>query len=1023
MFRKMILVSAVSLALAPSGVVALGLGELTSNSALNQPFLAEIELVNAVPEALDTVKASLASEAEFDKVGAERLFFLTKLRFNPQISEDGRTVLRVTSREPIREPFMDFLVEVTWPEGRLVREYTVLLDPPVKGAEVSRPRIGRPAAAPPGQVRESPATSDVIEVPAAAQQVAFPIVSDPVPSGAGLLRVARSLSPAGATVAQTAMALYRSNQSAFIGGDINGLRAGVTLTLPSAAELFAVTADEAQRRLSLALSGRPVARAPLAPVAETAFAESAARPTTEGGRLRIAAMGQDTEGTSQISSAAVEGAVVVRGEGGTGQAPVEEELLLIRETSESTRQETVELQARLRQLEAQLADIQSLLALRNEELAELRLAEALEAETGQREDVAAERPLASADESTMSEAGAEAAVAQPTQADPSSPTTADPEEAASDVTAGSGAATAASSQPAASESDGAETPSSGDALEGAESPPAAEGEVGREIAEASTAPETAQAGGGGLRSAIGIGIAIIALLGGAALYLARRRRRLANSLQIDSDFAVPAGESATPPELQATAPPVQKDAPRQESVAIEDVAGDVDSDLDDEDDVAIATPEVVSSRPFDDDSDVDVFSEADIYIAYGRYREAEALLQDEIARSPGRLDLQFKLAEALYGMKNYDSFISLLGKMRAAGADEASPEQWRRLSAMQASLQQAPQETAQDKTPRSGESPRQNAPPRPGPAAKAAPPVSDSPASEGVARPLGGAAQGASATVGRGGPRPALDDVAVETPKEGRAETRGESSDKARPAATRRAEGGGFADLDLDLDNLVGSVSDHDIGGGAAAEVPAYGPVAKAPTDEADEDSGVRFDLRDEELRGSGPGLRLTSDAESADPRDRDAQAPGSGLQGLSTGRVKSKLASPDLDDQRERALDLDLDDLVTSVESLGRAAQSGRSTADRGRSIAHTGSHDGPSQASARSDMSDSLFSDFRSTSQHPGDSSGLWDEAATKLDLARAYIEMKDAEAARTILEEVAEEGDEGQREEARLLLRELA
>lgn len=1027
MFRKMILASAVSLALAPTGVVALGLGELTSNSALNQPFLAEIELVNAAPEELDTVKASLASEAEFDKVGAERLFFLTKLRFNPQIAEDGRPVLRVTSREPIREPFMDFLVEVTWPEGRLVRAYTVLLDPPAKGGEVARPRIEPRAAAPLGLPRGPAAPRDVIEVPAAAQQVAFPIISGPVPPGAGLLRVAQGLSPVGATVAQTAMALYRSNQSAFIGGDINGLRAGVTLMIPSAAELFAVTADEADRRLSLAIGGRPVARAPLAEAAETAFVESAAAPATEGGRLRIAAMAEDedTEGASQMSAASVEGAVVDRGEGASGQEPLQEELLLIRETSESTRQKTEELEARLSELEAQLADIQTLLALRNEELAELRLAAALEAEAEQRGDVFAEPSFAPADESNLSGADGEAGTEQPTEADLSSLTTADPEEAGSDVAAGLGEGIAASSQPAASEPDGAENLVSGDAREEGDSPALAGEERSREIAESSAASEPAQTGGIGLRSAMAIGIAIVALLGAAAFYLARRRRRLANSLEIDSHLAVPAGEAATVPELQAPASSERKDALRQEVPAVEDVKEEVDSDLDDEDVVEIATPEAASSRPFDDDSDVDVFSEADIYIAYGRYREAEALLQDEIARAPGRLDLQFKLAEALYGMKNYDSFTNLMGRMRSAGAAEANPEQWRRLSAMQASLQQAPREAAQEKTPRPDASLRQSAQPRLRPATEATPPVSQPPASLDVA-PMVEPASGAGSAPRDRSPGSERVDAAARSPQGERKEARGRSAD-TEFSIPRRQVGGTearavFEDLDLDLDNLVGSVSDRDVLQGAGTAGPGSDPAAAAPTDKSDEDSGIHFDLSDEELRWSGPGIRPASDAESPDVRDRDAEPAGAGLQGLDAVPTEPKAASSDRDAQRELGFDLELDDLVIPAERLGRATESGRRAADSRGATVGMEPDDEASQA-ARPDGNDSLFSDFRSTSQHAADSSGLWDEAATKLDLARAYIEMKDTEAARSILEEVAEEGDDGQREEARLLLRELA
>ena len=130
MVRK--LAFAVSLALGTLSVPAhaLGLGDLSSRSALNQNFQGDIALLSVEPEELDAVRVRLADAEAFSRAGVERPFYLSLLKFEPTVTAKGRTVIRVTSEFPIREPFMNFLIEVNWPNGRLLREYTVLLDPP-----------------------------------------------------------------------------------------------------------------------------------------------------------------------------------------------------------------------------------------------------------------------------------------------------------------------------------------------------------------------------------------------------------------------------------------------------------------------------------------------------------------------------------------------------------------------------------------------------------------------------------------------------------------------------------------------------------------------------------------------------------------------------------------------------------------------------------------------------------------------------------------------------------------------------
>jgi len=117
--------------LSPSLTWALGLGEIHLNSSLNEPMNAEIDLLAAAPEELSALRASLATRESFTRYGIDRPPFLSTLTFKVGKSKDGRDVLLVRSTDSIPEPFVTFLVEVNWARGRLMREYTVLLDPPV----------------------------------------------------------------------------------------------------------------------------------------------------------------------------------------------------------------------------------------------------------------------------------------------------------------------------------------------------------------------------------------------------------------------------------------------------------------------------------------------------------------------------------------------------------------------------------------------------------------------------------------------------------------------------------------------------------------------------------------------------------------------------------------------------------------------------------------------------------------------------------------------------------------------------
>ena len=241
----------------PSSAWALGLGEIHLNSALNEPMNAEIDLIAAQPEELTALRATLAGKDAFSRYGIDRPPFLSTLTFKVGKSKDGRDALLVRSTDAIPEPFVTFLVDVNWARGHLMREYTVLLDPPVytpgeapnRSAPVTAPTV---AAAPARRPAPAPAASPPapVRAPAVSQSGAAPEGSLTgntyrVGDGDTLTKIARSLrAESPANIDQTMMALYRANPDAF-GGNINILRRGAVLRVPGADQIAALNQSEA----------------------------------------------------------------------------------------------------------------------------------------------------------------------------------------------------------------------------------------------------------------------------------------------------------------------------------------------------------------------------------------------------------------------------------------------------------------------------------------------------------------------------------------------------------------------------------------------------------------------------------------------------------------------------------------------------------------------------------------------------------------------------------------------------------
>ncbi|MCH8099271.1 MAG: hypothetical protein IIB74_02425 [Proteobacteria bacterium] len=271
MSRRLTRILLVCVLLLASEVWAIGLGDIKLDSALNEPLRAEIDLLSATPEELAGLTIALASAETFTRYGIERPFYLQEMQFNIVDGGVNGSKVQIRSRSPITEPFLTFLVEATWTSGRLLREYTVLLDPPTyapplvqQERAVTAPRRSTPSDS--ARIERQPAP----QMPAPAPQPA-PTSRQPAPTfssdsappvddrpyetnasgeyivlrGETLWSWATRVRPdSRLTINQTMLAIFEANPDAF-GGNINILREGALLRIPSANDIFQISRGDA----------------------------------------------------------------------------------------------------------------------------------------------------------------------------------------------------------------------------------------------------------------------------------------------------------------------------------------------------------------------------------------------------------------------------------------------------------------------------------------------------------------------------------------------------------------------------------------------------------------------------------------------------------------------------------------------------------------------------------------------------------------------------------------------------------
>jgi pilus assembly protein FimV len=661
-----ILAAALAL-IAPLSAHAAGLGRLNVLSPLGQPLNAEVEILALRPGEEDTLVARIAPLDAFTAAGIEPTAMLNTMRFAVERRGNQR-FLRLTTTAPVNEPFVELLIELQWSSGRLVREYTFLLDPPEykpRQAIAAAPPVPKPAApaAPEAAKPPPPVEARPIEPPAPAAPVIVPApapAETPAPSAAAPAEpvkepaqepakeepakeepakeepakeepakeetakpsadataqhevkkgdtvgaIARANLPPGITLNQMLIAIYRANQDAFIRENVNLVRAGRILNLPSAQDVAGVDADEANRLVRAHMAEFREYRSRLAAVPAPADAvpgqrEAAGRIEPKPEAPKPAAPADQVRLSKADPQKPGAGSQAARGD----DAAARERALK-------------EAQSRIGDLEKNVSDLQKLLELKNQQLAEL------EKKAGQKPAVAP--PPA---------APAPAPVPAPAAKAPEKPAAEAPKPAP-----------AAPTPPAPVEKapEAPKPPAAKPAPKPAAPPPAPEPSLLDEFLENPAA-------------LVGLGVVVLLLLFYA--FWAWRKKKAAQARFQDSVIgAAAAGAAAGSALAEPTLAPATGGS--------------------------AATP--ASPAPAGASAEeVDPIAEADVYMAYGRDAQAEEILKEALQKDSSRAPVIAKLLEIYANRKDAKSFEQTALKLK--GLTNGSGPDWDRAAALGRSI-------------------------------------------------------------------------------------------------------------------------------------------------------------------------------------------------------------------------------------------------------------------------------------------------------------------------------------------------
>ena len=598
--------------LSATGAMALSLGRITVLSALGEPLRAEIDVPDINAEEAASLKAAIAGPDAFTAAGLEYNPAMSGVQTSLQRRADGRAFIRLSSERPINEPFVDMILETSWSSGRIVRDYTMLFDPPVTRKATPAPTLAQtaPAATPPASATQAtstaaPAASPAVESarpakpgkPAKSTPVTAARAADKVPAekpkseapaaptdgadritvktGDTASKIATRVKPAGVSLDQMLVALLRANPDAFVKENINRVRTGAVMSVPSAEQAQAVPAKEASQTVLAHSKDFNEFRRNLAANAPVAAVDAAARKAS--GSVEAKVDDKKPASTTPDKLTLSKGAIQSKAN--------EEKIAKERAQKEAS---------------ARAAEI----AKNTAELEKIRTASAAAAAT--------KAPTASA-------------APAPAPVGPAVAVATTPAPVITPVVAASEPMPAASAIPAEAISAPADTASAPEAVASepvtnTDTPPAialSEPSLMDDLMDNLWLP----AGAAGL----------LAILGGFAFWRVRQRKK--NTSQMDSSFL----ESRLQPDSFFGASGGQR----------------VDTNSEGN---SAGSSMVYSASQLDAADDVDPVAEADVYLAYGRDLQAEEILKEAARTNPGRLAIHTKLLEIFAKRRDAKSY-------------------------------------------------------------------------------------------------------------------------------------------------------------------------------------------------------------------------------------------------------------------------------------------------------------------------------------------------------------------------------
>ncbi len=1031
--RKIIFALAYGLLLLPDYGFTLGLGEIEVTTALNQELNAEIELLSAAPEDVETLIVKLASREEFSRAGMDRPYLLNSLKFKAEL-RDGVPIIRVTSDKPIREPFLNFLIEIDWPKGHMMREYTILLDPPVfmgqqqtpadseetrpaamespspspqttpepQGGSGFRPSIigtgtgGVPAAPVPTPSTQARATPSPIAAVADQTERTYQAPAGyRIQRGDTLWSLADGLRPDRAvSIEQMMLAMLRSNPDAFINDNVNGLKRGYILRIPDRDDIIAVNQSEA---IDLVREQHALWR-------EYQEAVSSGQPTSalDLEAEEDAGMGSAEGGDARLEILAAGSGIAASGSKDPTQmsdAELRAELAIARESLETERLEKEEMQQRIDTLEDQVEQMKSLLTLEDTDLAEMQRA----ATPGVSEDAPAfeEFEEAITAEEQVEEETFEQLLEEEGLAETAAPDEADliEEDAFDEI-----------EQEIFVEQDQIEeteqleefieqpiTSAEDFSVEPSPQPAFMQPEQGL-LAKFLNNPVLLAAAGGGL-------LLVLLLI---ALVIRRRRGEdeepvVASNLEdIDEDAReadeVVAVEAEPVQAVEEVAEEIADETPAEAEESLAEVAETQDQLAAEPQDQFEAEETEVSQPAAEAGARDDVIAEADVYLAYGIYQQAEELLQNAIKQNPDNDSYREKLAETYNSSRNTEAFMELATEVNQRREGKETPL-WKKIVAI--GVQLSPEHALFK--------------------AAAADKVDDLSMDDLASN------------------QPDLVDIELSDAEE--QEALAPDLDLGVEDSELAAESPDSVEFDLaetGADTVVDEVAEE----GVEFDLSETG--AESVLEEQEDEQGVEFDLADAQAEESADLVEeeFSLDIEAAelgfDDEEQTEQASDSDadLDLDLSEEADAILAEADSSDEE---FSLDDVELLDSDTDIGQEIDAVTSEPETAEDIGELGTDNEESTVETESilDLNDmDLEQAIVESVVEPGATSADLDdeeldlsdlddidEVGTKLDLAKAYLDMGDADGTRSILDEVMTEGDDTQKKEAEDLLRQLA